>query len=1049
MAAAAVLVASSLVVGGLRLISGQSADPGSGPRTLERANAVLSRQAAEQGMVLLENHDRALPIAPKGNIALFGVGAYRTAEGGTGSGNVNNRYTVSIRQGMKNAGYRVTTSGAYWSAMTGAYDTKYGDGTSSTWGQAVDYASVEQRLTAESVRPSARTSTAVYVIARNSGEKTDRSARKGDYLLSDTERANLALLGRSYVHVVVVINSGGIIDTSFYRQINAAQWDPSGDRALDAMLLMGQAGQEGGNALASILNGTVTPSGKLTDTWAADYPAYPASATFADNDGRSAREEYTEGIYVGYRYFDSFYGSIDRKNPEGVVNYPFGYGRSYTDFRIRAQRVTADAKRVTVRAEVTNTGRRHSGREVVQVYVSAPQSGADKAYQQLTGYVKTDDLAPGASQSVTIGFDTSSLASYSESRAAWVLDAGDYVVRVGDSSRSTHVAAQLSLAETVVTERNHNELDDQKPSRELTSEPADFYTYETERKEIAAARRITLDPRSFRTADRASDHQQDVPVEPASPFYALDGAKLASTTVYLDRAQKDWEKTGAPYAPRPGEHVKYVETDTAATLYDVAKGHTSIERFVAGLPLRRLAALVEGAGTGGTTPSAVGAAGYTTGAHEDLGIPSMTLADGPAGLRLTQKLPTTPATYQYATAWPIGTLLAQTWDRDLVHRVGTAVGKEMNEFGVHLWLAPGMNIHRDPLGGRNFEYYSEDPLVSGLTAAATTNGVQSNPGVGVTVKHLAANNQETARRTGNSVVGERALREIELKGFEIAVRAAQPMAVMTSYNKVDGTYAASNYDLVTDLLRGEWGFEGLVMTDWGGAHGATATMYSGNDLIEPGGSPSDIIDATTRTEPTLDLTGLPAHTRTVRRTDSDYSGAPGSSGYTFQFGGLTPAAGGATTVSTTVDASTDLTRTPLSGTTTVDAINNQTYAADPKFTSVDDAYRSVRKLLASSALTAAQKAAIEISDVRHAGPADTTGPVTSYTVTLTGRYPAADSYTMRLGDLQRSAIHVLTVASRTTAFQQLAAAQKVKGISVDSYTERFADLAPVVISSTS
>ncbi|MET9500069.1 glycoside hydrolase family 3 N-terminal domain-containing protein [Streptomyces sp. NPDC006552] len=1038
-AAAAVLLLTGLIPG----------PPGSGSERragLEQANALLSRQSAEQGMVLLENHDRTLPIGPDAPVALFGVGAYRTAEGGTGSGNVNNRYTVSVRQGLEKTGHRVTTGAAYWSAMTAAYDAKYGHGTSSTWGQAVDYASVEQPLTTATARPAAPTGTAVYVVARSSGEKKDRSARKGDYLLSDTERADLTVLGRGYAHVVVVINSGGVIDTSFYRQLNAAERDPAGGPALDAMLLMSQAGQEGGTALARVLDGTVTPSGRLTDTWASDYAAYPASATFAGNDGQVAREEYTEGIYVGYRYFDSFDRTLDERYPAGAVNYPFGFGRSYTAFRIRTRTVTADAGHVTVRAEVTNTGRRHSGRDVVQIYVSAPQSGADKAYQQLAGYGKTDELAPGVSQTVTIRFTTPSLASYDASRAAWVLDAGDYVVRVGDSSRSTHVAARLSLARPVITERNHHELAARRPARELTSTPADFFTYAAEKKETAAARRLTLDPRAFRTADHAADRARDVTVGPASPYHALDGSQLAATTAYLDHRQQNWEKTGAPYAPKPGERVRYVETDPDATLYDVAKGRTTIQEFVAGLSLRRLAAVVEGAATGGSTRSAVGAAGYTTGTLEALGVPSMTLADGPAGLRLTPKVPTTPATYQYATAWPVGTLLAQSFDTALIRRVGTAIGKEMNAFGVSLWLAPGMNIHRDPLGGRNFEYYAEDPLVSGLTAAATTRGVQSNPGVGVTVKHLAANNQESGRRGGDSVVGERALREIELKGFEIAVRSAQPMAVMSSYNKVGGSYAASSRDLLTDLLRGEWGFTGTVMSDWGGSQDATASMYSGNDLIEPGGSPSDIVDAAVQTPPTLDVTGLPVHTRIVRNTGSDHSDAGGD---TFAFGGLTPEAGGPTTVSTTVDAATDLSRTPLSGTTTIDAINNQRHTADPKFASVDAAYRSVRELLASSAPTAAQKAAITLSGVRHATPGDPATPVTAYTITLAGRYPPAGSHTLRLGDLQRSALHILTTASRTTAFQELARAQKVSGISVDSYTETSKNLDQVVTATTS
>lgn len=1039
--AAATAVVATVVLTGGPAATAATSDPN--PAALELKNAALSREAATQGMVLLENHDHALPVAKKGNIALFGVGAYKTVKGGTGSGNVNNRYTISARQGLSDAGYKITTSDAYWSAMTRAYDTKYpATSGGSGFGSSIDYASVEQPLTAAGVAPSAPTDTAVFVLARNSGEGSDRSSGKGDYQLTDIERANLKLLGQTYKRVVVVLNTGGIVDTSFFQQINSEVVDAPGGQALDALLLMSQAGQESGAALAEVLNGTVTPSGKLTDTWASQYSYYPASATFGKNDNDPLTEQYTEGIYVGYRYFDSLYGKINPADPSSVVNYAFGYGRSYTDFDIKAQQVKADAKTVKVTAKVTNTGRTHSGKEVVQVYVSAPQSGLDKAYQQLTGYAKTDDLAPGQSQTVTISFDTAALAAYDESRAAYVLDAGDYVVRVGNSSRNTHVAARLNLAKSVITEQDHTELADQKPATELTSTAGDFYTYPGEKSEIARAGRIKLDPRAFRTEKKASPYQQNVPVDSSSPYYALDGDTISSTTVYLDPKQKDWEGTGSAYAPKTGENVAHVSTNSATTLYDVAKGKATMEQFVAGLSVSQLADIVEGSSTAGTTLTAKGAAGYTTPNYEKLGVPGMALSDGPAGLRLTQQIGTgDTATYQFGTAWPVGTLLAQSWDRDLVAGVGTAVGEEMREYGVQLWLAPGMNIHRDPLNGRNFEYYSEDPLISGLTAAATTEGVQSIPGVGVTIKHFAENSQETNRTTSNSVIGERTLREIELKGFEIAVEAAQPMSVMSSYNKINGTWTASDYDLLTDLLRGEWGYRGTVMSDWGGSHGALTSMYAGNDLIEPGGNPAEVINAIKQVAPTTDVTGLPVHNRTVTTTRTSY---------TWQFGGFTPSATGGTTLNTTVDGKTDLTKVPLSGETVRDAYNNQVFTPNAKYASVDAAYRAVAALLDPSAagLTAAQKAGISLTGVQHATAGDDSSPVVAYTVTLKGDYPA-QGYPLRLGDLQRSAIRVLTTASQSSAFEELAGLNGVKGIKVGPYTSQFKNLEPAVTATLS
>ncbi len=1010
-------------------------DPNPGP--LELANAALSKKAATEGMVLLANHDHALPMRKSGNVAVFGVGAYKTVKGGTGSGDVNNRYTITVRQGFENAGYTVTTSDAYWDAMTSAYDDEYGNGGGGIFGPPIDYSSVEQELTDETVKPSAPTDTALFVVARNSGEGSDRSSGAGDFELTDVEKGDIALIGKTYKHVIVVLNTGGIVDTSFYDEVNGSTADPAGGTAVDSLLLMSQAGQESGNALVEVLNGTVTPSGKLTDTWASKYSYYPASATFANNDGNAATENYSEGVYVGYRYFDSFYKKINPADPASVVNYPFGYGLSYTSFDIKTQSVKAGMHTVAVRAKVTNTGHRR-GKQVVEVYFSAPQGGQDKPYQELAAYGKTDVLAPRASQTLSISFDTTQMSSYDAARAAYVMDAGDYLIRVGDSSRSTSVEAKVRLKHTLITEQVAHELTDQAPDTELASSPEDFYTYAGEQKEIKKARVDTLHPKRVRAAHHASRYEQDVNVDSSSPYYAIDGSPISSTTAYVDPGQTNWEGTGSPYQPKTGESVKGVRIRSGATLYDVAMGQVSMKQFVAGLDVTQLANIVEGAGSGGSTLSAAGAAGYSTSEYEDMGIPQMTMSDGPAGLRITQQINTDPPTYQFATAWPIGTMLAQTWNHDLLVDVGTAIGKEMREYGATLWLAPGMNIHRDPLNGRNFEYFSEDPLIAGLTAAAETAGVQSNHGVGVTLKHYVANNQETERNSSNSVIGERAAREIYLKGFEIAVKASQPMAIMTSYNRVNGTYSSANYDMNTDLLRGEWGFKGLVMTDWGGSHGAVATMYSGNDLIMPGNNPDEVITATTKVEPTIDAAGLPVYTK-----QTFTFGTFTFTRYTWQLGAFTLAANGGETISTTVDSTADLSQ-PQSGEITQDGF----VPVDP-YSSVDDAYAATTALLApdSNALNNAQKAAISITDVEHATPGDDSSPVTAYTVVMKGNYPT--SYDMRLGDLQRSARRILNIAMQSAPFDELASIQGVNGIDVGSYTAQFRHLKTFVSVRTS
>jgi len=997
------------------------------PNALELANAQLSLRAATQGMVLLENHDQTLPMASSGNIAVFGVGSYRTVPGGTGSGSVNSRYTVNVLTGLADAGYTITTDPAYSNAMHAAADALGGGSLFSP----IQYHLAEQALTPATVQPTNPTDTALFVIARNSGEFVDRSSGLGDYQLNAIERANIELLGQTYRNVVVVLNSGGIMDTAWFDTINASASDPDDGQAVDALLLMSQAGQESGHALVDTLDGTVSPSGKLTDTWASAYSYYPASATFANNDGNSLVENYNEGVYNGYRYFDSMYKSL-ADDPATVVNYPFGHGLSYTSFDVADVKVTANHKSLTVRASVTNTGTT-AGREVVQVYVSAPQTGLDKPYQELQGFAKTDQLAPGQSQGVTITFKTSELASYDTERAAWTLEGGDYLVRVGTSSRDTHVAAKVFVTDTVVTEQLSTQLD--APALdELESDPADFYTYATEQAEIAAAKTVRLPATSIETVDNASEFAQDVEIPTTSPLFAADGSLISSITASVDPDESDWAGTGAPYVAKEGETVAHLETDPTSTLYDVAKGEITMEEFVAGLSTEQLANIVEGAGTAGSSLMlATGSGGYTTSRYESLGIPGLGLQDGPAGLRLTRQSNTNPVQYQWATAWPIGTMLAQTFDPELVTEVGVAIGEEMEEYGTTLWLAPSLNIHRDPLNGRNFEYYSEDPLVAGITTSATTIGVQSVPGRGVAIKHYAANQQETTRTTSNSRISERALREIYLKGFEVAVKESAPMSIMTSYNLVNGTYAAGNYDLIQDVARGEWGFEGLVMTDWGAGPraGATNVMYAGNDLIMPGNNPTEVLNALRMLPLAVDASGLPVYTRRVSAT--------GSSTYTWQFNSWTPSANGTASISTRIDSSTDLAAVQ-SRVVNVDAINNETVTPHPPYASVHEAYQEVATFLATTGngapLSNAQRAATTISDVVREIPGDATSPVVAYTVTIRGSYPATVG-TMRLGDVQRSARNILTVVMQSAPFELLAAQQGVDGIDVAPYADQF------------
>ena len=819
----AVTLAASMVIGSS--VTGMAASTN---QTSEREvrNAQLSKEAAEEGMVLLENENQALPLAQGSKAALFGTGSYGTIKGGTGSGDVYNRYTISVYDALTST-YNISNM-AWWSEYMTTFEQKKAQAAEEkqnndyviyqkgSFGGADSFLAIDQALTQSDMdkAKAGGVTTAFYTVSRVSGEGADRTIGKGDYELSEVEYNNIKLIAKNFDKCVVLLNVGGVVDTKFFSEIEG----------VDGLVLMSQAGMEGGNALADILTGKTTPSGKLTDTWAKNYSDYPAATTIGDNDGDNKQEDYKEGIYVGYRYFDTF---------NITPAYEFGYGKSYTSFDVEPLTVAADENNVSVTVNVTNTGDTYSGKEVVEVYFSAPDGSIEKPYQELAGFAKTDNLAPGESQKLTVTYKTTEMSSYDEAKAAYVMEDGDYIVRVGDSSRNTKVAGVLTLDKDVVTEQLSNQLTLDKNWKDLSKTGKTPYSYKDEAAQIKAAARIALPSAKIKTENNASK---------------IDEKKV--TTYLTADAAKD-------YKAAENEVVETVDAVPANTkLIDVYDGKVSMESFVASLDDTQLANLangISGASTSGDTwgadaNSVTGAAGETSQLYfNSLGIPNTVEADGPAGIRVTAETTDKDgnAVYNYCTAFPIGTLLAQTWNTDLVNRVGKAIGEEMVEIGVTLWLAPGMNIHRDPLCGRNFEYYSEDPALTGYVGSAITAGVQSNKGVGVTIKHYITNNQETNRSAVNTSVSERTLREIYLKGFEMVVKSAQPMAIMSSYNKVNGTYACENFDLLTAIPRGEWGFDGMVMTDWGAGNraGVDTMMHAGNDLVMPGRTQDRMIAA--------------------------------------------------------------------------------------------------------------------------------------------------------------------------------------------------------------
>lgn len=774
----------------------------------ELANRKIARKAAFEGMVLLKNDNHFLPLSPNCKVALYGVGASNTIKGGTGSGDVNERESISIYQGMKEAGFTITNED-WIHAFEKEYETKriewrnfILEKSKDTQGKGASeffaiYTSNPFRMPYGSAVTKTEAEIGFFIISRVAGEGADRFAKPGDYYLTETEEKQLSDICHFYKDVVVIVNTGGIIDLSFMDQYENIR----------ALLQIMQPGMEGGRAVADIISGAVTPSGKLTDTWAVAYGDYPSSAKFSHNNGNVAKAYYEDGIYVGYRYFDTF---------DVSPRYGFGYGMSYTDFVLKDIKVSTEKNEIVVDVTVINTGDTYAGKEVVQVYATCPAGNIAKEYRRLISFEKTDLLLPCKEQTLTQRISLSALTSYSEEEPGWILEKGSYVIWVGASLESAMPVAVFNLDENLLLEKTVHICPLQETLEEIQPE--------TEKLQ----KKITC---LLAECEKAGLSVLELPVE---------GIKTKEIV---------YQKNAEIYDAEAMEIVKSFSEDELCALAsgDPKKG--------------------QGSNLGSAGIAVPGSAGETNNCCLEKNIASIVLSDGPAGLRLQKyyyvengKLNTLPFMaslegglfcseedmklegekyYQYCTAIPVGTLLAQTFNTKLLEEVGEMIGEEMELFDTTLWLAPGMNIHRNPLCGRNFEYYSEDPLVSGKIAAAITRGVQNIPGVGTTIKHLCCNNQEDNRMDSDSILSERTLREIYMKGFEIAVKEANPMSIMTSYNLINGVHAANSYDIITQAARNEWGFTGMVMTDWtttekGPDCTAAGCMRAGNDLIMPG-----------------------------------------------------------------------------------------------------------------------------------------------------------------------------------------------------------------------
>ncbi len=754
--------------------------------TGSREHIALSRKAAEEGMVLLKNEAGCLPLAPGTRVALFGKGTIDYVKGGGGSGDVTVAYVRSLYDGIK----QMERQGKVrlFHALPEFYEKEmarqYAEG--AVPGMTREPALPEELL--EQARDAA--DTAVVTFSRFSGEGWDRICggqdirksensiskmgtgifEKGDFYLSRGEETLLETVCGTFPRVIVVMNAGGMVDVSWIRD----------DPRISAALMAWQGGMEGGVAIAEALCGDVNPSGRLADTFASSLEDHPSTAGFHASDDYV---EYTEDIYVGYRYFETLPGAAEK------VVYPFGYGLSYTSFAIRLRGASQQEDRFCFRADVTNTGKR-AGREVVQLYFSAPQGKLGKPRRVLAAFAKTRLLGPGETECLALSFPISSMASYDDSgkvrASAWVLEEGEYRFFIGENVRDA--------VRTEFTWR----LDEPRVTEQLSA--------------LAVPHRL---PRRLRSDGSYEELPMDDP--------AGETGLPRQDTADLD---------GCIPALRGHGRITRRERlqDKRPKLADVAEGRLTLDGFISQLSDEDRIHLLGGQPNTGVANT------FGFGNLPGYGVPNVMTADGPAGLRV-------PANRGVrTTAFPCATLLACTWDTALVEQIGAAAADEVRENNIGVWLTPAMNIHRSPLCGRNFEYYSEDPLIAGKMGAALVRGIQSRH-VGACAKHFACNNKETNRRDSDSRVSERALREIYLKAFEITVKEARPYMVMSSYNLVNGTRASEHTDLLTGILRGEWGFEGVVTTDWGNFGEHYREIKAGNDLKMSTGYPERVKEA--------------------------------------------------------------------------------------------------------------------------------------------------------------------------------------------------------------
>lgn len=724
----------------------------------------IAKQIEAEGLVLLENQDSVLPLKNK-KVNVFGVCSCALAlAGAAGSGAVRADTAVGFYDALTNAGIEYNpdiydvyaeytdaeSNGGLLDYVGGVLEQFFSGGKAE-----MPISNISDTVMNDAV---AFSDTAVVVIGRVGTEMKDLAIE--DLKLSTEERNMLDKVCATFSDVIVVFNLSNIMDMSWlddYSNIKAA-------------MIMWLPGEVATDSVGKVLSGEINPSGKLVDTIAYNLEDHPSNMNFGNYQYTGVSGipsyfvNYCEGIYVGYRYFETF-------APEKVM-YPFGYGLSYTDFTWDVKSFNADEENVTVEVEVTNTGN-VAGKDVVQIYFSAPyyMGGIEKSAIELAAYDKTELLQPGESETLTISYATEDMASYdSKTEEAWVLEAGEYNIYVARDVRTFEKTYKYNVEETVVYDTDNVTGN---PIKNLFGFAEGNLTY------MSRADAVNTYPQS--PVDFAAT--EDVLNSDIRPDPVTEG---------------EAPKTGVVYE------------DGVITLSDVANNEELWGEFLDQLTVEEQIDLICDCG-------------YETIAIDRLGVPATSDNDGPSCIKGPGGLLYTDS----GLAFPVATVIACTWNDELAEEFGEAIGQEGIELGTHVWYAPGCNIHRSPLGGRNNEYFSEDPLLSGKMSAAVTRGAQSK-GLIVTVKHFVANDQETNRQSNGlyTWLNEQSLRELYLEPFEISVKEGKAKGIMTAYNRLGNQWCGGSKALVTDLLRTEWGFDGYVITD-------ASIDLTGNGYLDP------------------------------------------------------------------------------------------------------------------------------------------------------------------------------------------------------------------------